>query len=343
MLTFAESKHPVFRSTSPVSRGLLKSKGDGKLSRHSCSDPGTIETVFCKLISVHQLSISGAVSDWCDECDTCHDRTGRLVVEGQSNPLFVRSVMKTHIPLTDDPAQQEEDLLQRYKERIEKLSQQDRVTKFCTDAGFLTKVEVGQYFMTKDTEEFSHFTDSVACREYTFPRYESFSEPKGWIRVNTNIGPVLEVTTCCLQSKCGGEIRVESVNKDHSHSWVRISRGLNRLATNLNDNEQETSEGEVRRLCVENECTCFCEPIKGKSKTTKTYFCQLIPKKLYLLGERTWTDIEPQDYSLTDYSVSKKPINLLLHGEKPRDDGSIEFWRLKDFLQHHFVHSRNWV
>ena len=42
---------------------------------------------------------------------------------------FVPSVMKTHIPLTDDPAQ-EEDLLQRYQERVEKLSQQDRVTKF---------------------------------------------------------------------------------------------------------------------------------------------------------------------------------------------------------------------
>ena len=83
---------------------------------------------------------------------------------GQSNPLFVPSVMKTHIPLTDDPAQ-EEDLLQRYRERIEKLQQQDRLSKFCTDAGFLTTVEVGQYFMTKDTEEFSRFTDSVACRE----------------------------------------------------------------------------------------------------------------------------------------------------------------------------------
>ena len=79
-------------------------------------------------------------------------------MEGQSNPLLVPSVMKTHIPLTDDPAQPEEGLLQRYRERIEKLSQQDRVSKFCTDAGFLTTVEVGQYFMTKDTEEFSQFS-----------------------------------------------------------------------------------------------------------------------------------------------------------------------------------------
>ena len=48
--------------------------------------------------------------------------------------------MKTHIPLTNNPAQ-EEDPLQRYQERIEKLSQQDRVIKFCTDAGFLTTVD----------------------------------------------------------------------------------------------------------------------------------------------------------------------------------------------------------
>ena len=201
MLTFAESKHPIFRSTSPLFRGVLKSKGGGKLSIHYCADPGTIKTVFRTIISVNQLSIYGALAEMCEECESCHDRTGRPVVEGQSNPLFVPSVMKTHILLTDDPAQQEEDLLQIYQEEIEKLSQQDRVSKFCTDAGFLTTVEVGQCFMTKDTQEFSQFTDSVACREYTLPRDESSSEPKGWIRGNTKIGPVLEVTTCCLQGK----------------------------------------------------------------------------------------------------------------------------------------------
>ena len=82
-------------------------------------------------------------------------------------------VMKTNIPLTDDPAHKEF-LLQRYRERIEKISQQDRLSKFCTDAGFLTTVEVGQYFMTKDTEEFSQFTDSVACRECTSAKRRRF-------------------------------------------------------------------------------------------------------------------------------------------------------------------------
>ena len=79
------------------------------------------------------------------------------------------------------------------------LSQRDRVIKICTDAGFLTTVEVGQYFMTKDTEEFSEFTESVACPEYTLlPRDEKSSYPKGWIRGNTKVGPVLEVTTSYL-------------------------------------------------------------------------------------------------------------------------------------------------
>ena len=60
----------------------------------------------------------------------------------------------------------------------------------------------------------------MTCREYILPR--DASDPKGWIRGNTKIGPVLEVTTSYLQGKYGVEIRIESVNKDRSHSCVRI-------------------------------------------------------------------------------------------------------------------------
>ena len=101
--------------------------------------------------------------------------------------------------------------------------------------------------MTKDTEEFSQFREPVTCRECTLPRNEKSSDPKGWIRRNTKIGPVLEVTTCCLQGEHGVEIRIESVKKDNSHSWVTNSHGLNKLAADLSnkkddDNEQETTE-----------------------------------------------------------------------------------------------------
>ena len=128
MIKFAESGHPVFRATSPLSRGRLKSKGGGKLSIHFCADLETIETVFRTITSVNQLSLYGAVAEMCEEYSTFHDRTEQPVVRGQSSSSFVPSVIKTNIPLNDDPAQ-EEYLLQRYRERIEKLSKQDRLSK----------------------------------------------------------------------------------------------------------------------------------------------------------------------------------------------------------------------
>ena len=76
--------------------------------------------------------------------------------------------------------------MQQYGERIEKLSQQDKLSNFCTDAGFLSVVENEQYFMTKDTADLSQF-HAVACREYTLPREEPASLPKGWIQGITQI------------------------------------------------------------------------------------------------------------------------------------------------------------
>ena len=60
-----------------------------------------------------------------------------------------------------------QNLRQQYIERIERLSQQDRVSKFCMDAGFINVVEIGQYFMTKDTGKQFY---AKACREYTLPK-----------------------------------------------------------------------------------------------------------------------------------------------------------------------------
>ena len=66
MLKFAESGHPVFRATSPLSRGQLKSKGGGKLSIHYCADLETITTVFRTIASGLQLSLYGPVAEMCN-------------------------------------------------------------------------------------------------------------------------------------------------------------------------------------------------------------------------------------------------------------------------------------
>ena len=181
LLELAESGCPIFRATTPLSRGQLKRKGHGKLSIHFAADQETIGTIFRIIVSVNQLSLYGAVAETCEEHESLHERTGRPDMVGQS---IVISAIKTEVPLeNDDPAYQNF-LLQQYGERIEKLSQQDKLSKFCMDAGFLSVVENGQYFMTKDIGDLTQF-NTVACREYTLPREDEASQPKGWIQGNT--------------------------------------------------------------------------------------------------------------------------------------------------------------
>ena len=149
MIKFGERRHPVFRSTSSLSRGTLQSKGGGKLSIHFCANGETIENVFRTIISVNQLSLYGAVAEMYEKYETFHDRTGQPVVGGQSSPLFVQRLIKTEVLLDCDHRAHKDLLLQQSKERIEQLSQRDRLSKLCMVRGFLNVVEIGQYFMTK--------------------------------------------------------------------------------------------------------------------------------------------------------------------------------------------------
>ena len=76
LLEFAESGHPTFHVTTPLSRCILKSKGHGKLSIHFTADYPTIETDFRIIISANQLSIYGAVATMCEEVETHQDGSG---------------------------------------------------------------------------------------------------------------------------------------------------------------------------------------------------------------------------------------------------------------------------
>ena len=139
------------------------------------------------------------------------------------------------------------------------------------------------------------------------------------------------------------EIRIESVNKDNSPSWVRISLGLNKLVTDSSnnkeddDNEQETSEMQFEDYALTLNASDFASRSKAKAKPQRRTSARSSTKTTPI-GERTLTDMEPQEYSLSDYSVSKKLINLLRHGRLPRlDGGANEFWGIKDYLQNHIL------
>ena len=174
LVELAERGCPIFRATTTLSRGKLKSKGHGKLSIQFAADQETIETVFRIIVSANQLSLYGALANMCEEFESLQDRSGQLdVLMGQS---ILLSEIKAEVLLENHIQSHQNLLLQRYEDRIEMLSRENKVSKFCMDAGFIHVVEIGQYFMTKDIGE-KFF--SRAGREYTLPRSDESSQPKG--------------------------------------------------------------------------------------------------------------------------------------------------------------------
>ena len=176
LLEFAESGHPTFRATTPLSRGILKSKGRGKLSIHFAADGDTIDTIYRIILSVNQLSVYRAVAAVCEECESHQDGSGEPeILIGQS---IVLGEIKAEAPLQNENPMNDQIIWQRYIQQVESLSLENKVSKFCKEAGFMRVVEVGQYFVTKDTGSLRQFR-SVACREYTLPRDDPASQAKG--------------------------------------------------------------------------------------------------------------------------------------------------------------------
>ena len=169
-------------------------------------------------------------------------------------------------------------------------------------------VEVGQYFVTKDTGDFRQF-QSVACREYTLPRDDPASQPKGWIQGNMRIGPVLEVTTSFQHFKNGIEIRIWSVSQDNSQSWFRISYGTVKYVIDSIQDNTEIPAHLLEERVPQTSIKVVAARSKAKAK----------PQPRVLVGttatipihERRWIDIKPSEQNLASYDLPKKVVNLL--------------------------------
>ena len=143
--------------------------------------------------------------------------------------------------------------------------------------------------MTKDTGEQFYAMD---CREYTLPRDDGSSQPRGWIQRNSRIGPVLEVTTSCLYGKHGVEIRIWSLSEDNTHSWVGIYHGSNKFVMDSNNNDTEVPEDQPEEQALQLNVKDFAYRSKAKAKPQRRepagYSPSIIPMKV-----RNWIDIEP--------------------------------------------------
>ena len=150
MANFSGSGHPLFRASSAFERGELRSKGAGKKSMHFNGSHENIELLPRTVISANQISINGAIADLCNE-----------VPKGVRTP--VKPAAPDHLEKTEVPtdlstaenstnAQQRRNLVQEYERKFEQLSEDQKLSKLCSDAG-LKLVKKGQYFCTLETED----------------------------------------------------------------------------------------------------------------------------------------------------------------------------------------------
>ena len=102
LLKFAESGHPIFRATTPLSRGKLKSKGKGKVSIHFSAEQDIVDTIYRIILSVNQLSIYGAVAAICDEYEGHPDSTSNTLYWRVSQ-LFLEKSKPKYLPMMENP------------------------------------------------------------------------------------------------------------------------------------------------------------------------------------------------------------------------------------------------
>ena len=62
MLQFAEGGHPIFRGTSPLSRGVLKRKGGGQLSINYNAEPRNADWLRTKMVHTNKSAIKTRTS-----------------------------------------------------------------------------------------------------------------------------------------------------------------------------------------------------------------------------------------------------------------------------------------
>ena len=89
----------------------------------------------------------------------------------------------------------------------------------------------------------------------------------------TRTGPVLEITTRYLYGKHGIEIRIWSMKKDNSQSWVTISHGSNKFVIDSNDNNTEVPADLPEEQASQSIVKVFAARSKAKAKPQKKRTC----------------------------------------------------------------------
>ena len=247
-----KSGHPVFRGTSALDRGTLKRKS-GRNTIHFTADSGNIELMLRTIHSANQLSIDGAVSNWCvDLAEKMHDQTStgvdRSISEGndeiskQLDPQKVGSLVRNQLK-TEGVA---ENCWRDHLQRFEMMNPDEQLRTLCEEGGLLR-----MYYRTDDDVNDGFENLIASCWECTLLRIHLNSEVKLWRHKYIEIGPVRDVKVICHHGRHGIEIEIPSTSGDNTNVWVVTPRCPNCCVDVSRYRDPEHSPEEAGHECMQ--------------------------------------------------------------------------------------------
>ena len=163
---FAEDNHPIFRGTSVLERGELRSKESGKKSIHFNGSTLNLELLLQMVISINQLSIFGAVADMIEKLPVGQ----RAVVKTKAPGQLDKVEILTQLSLAEMQANEERqgNLLHECERRFEKLSEDQKLSKLCSECKFEISRNWTIYFVLfrhQEEKEINLDAENTRCLE----------------------------------------------------------------------------------------------------------------------------------------------------------------------------------
>ena len=230
-----ETGHLVFKSTSASSREILKQM-KGRRTIHFNGDSMNTELLFQTVHSVNQLSVYGAVTNWCYQFGLKEEEKGRVGIPVDKKVLTMVEPQEVQLLLSFPTQAFGNRMLWRCwasKHWKRRYSWHNYVAEPSSDVlwklGIITQFD---RMMTMDGEQLLFCAENIRVLD---PKTKALAAiPEG-----TTIGPVLEVHIVEILDGYGIEVAIQSIWNPENTSHVVIVREAERFVSEIHDHKQE--------------------------------------------------------------------------------------------------------
>ena len=144
MQRIKETGHLVFKSISVWSRGILK-QNKGKSTIHFNGDSMNTELWFQTIHSVNQLSVYGAVANWCRQIGLTEEEKGRASL-AVDNHILTKLKPEVAQLLVSLPTLATGDTMRENALSFEALPGKIQLSQSCEKADFKYRVAAGKQY-----------------------------------------------------------------------------------------------------------------------------------------------------------------------------------------------------